>query len=72
VREIARDESGYEGEKLVGGVTDVLAHAGVHLSTAAAADCVGKHRAARRRRSDTGRTRAPPLQGAAGYCKMVA
>ncbi|TWP50912.1 DUF3800 domain-containing protein [Lentzea tibetensis] len=38
--EIACDESGSEGTKLVGGVTDVFAHAGVGLSVAAAAECV--------------------------------
>lgn len=38
--EIACDESGYEGESLVGGVTDVFAHAGVSLSSTAAAECV--------------------------------
>ncbi|MEV4392847.1 hypothetical protein [Nonomuraea sp. NPDC049607] len=38
--EIACDESGAEGEKLVGGNTDVFAHAGVSLDAAAAADCV--------------------------------
>ncbi|MET9230634.1 NAD-dependent protein deacetylase of SIR2 family [Lentzea sp. NPDC003310] len=38
--EIACDESGSEGEKLVGGVTAVFAHAGVALSAAEAADCV--------------------------------
>jgi len=40
LREIACDESGYEGESLVGGVTDVFAHAGVHLTSTAAAGCV--------------------------------
>lgn len=38
--EIACDESGYEGEKLVGGETDVFAHAGVRLGVVAAADCI--------------------------------
>ncbi|MDX3661984.1 DUF3800 domain-containing protein [Streptomyces sp. ID05-26A] len=38
--EIACDESGSEGEKLVGGVTAVFAHAGVSLSEAEAAGCV--------------------------------
>ncbi|MCX2947595.1 DUF3800 domain-containing protein [Lentzea sp. NEAU-D7] len=38
--EIACDESGSEGEKLVGGVTAVFAHAGVSLSEAEAAQCV--------------------------------
>ncbi len=40
VRELACDESGYEGEKLVGGETDVFAHAGVLLGVVAAAGCV--------------------------------
>ncbi|MBW0114525.1 NAD-dependent protein deacetylase of SIR2 family [Pseudonocardia abyssalis] len=40
MREIACDESGYEGARLVGGVTDVFAHAGVELTIDAAADCV--------------------------------
>lgn len=39
LRDIACDESGYEGEKLVGGETDVFAHAGVHLTTGSAAGC---------------------------------
>jgi hypothetical protein len=38
--EIACDESGSEGEKLVGGVTAVFAHAGVSLSEAEASGCV--------------------------------
>ncbi len=42
--EIACDESGYEGEKLVGGVTDVFAHASVILDEATAADCVAELR----------------------------
>ncbi|MFE9774676.1 DUF3800 domain-containing protein [Streptomyces sp. NPDC005931] len=37
VREIACDESGSDGENLTGGNTEVFAHAGVHLSPAAAA-----------------------------------
>jgi hypothetical protein len=36
VREIACDESGYEGEKLIDTTTDVFAHAGVGLDAAAA------------------------------------
>jgi hypothetical protein len=43
--EIACDESGYEGEKLVGTTTDVFAHGSVHLSYAAAADCMAELRA---------------------------
>ncbi|MBN6040552.1 DUF3800 domain-containing protein [Amycolatopsis sp. 195334CR] len=38
--EIACDESGSEGEKLIGGETDVFAHAGVRLSSAAAEECL--------------------------------
>ncbi|MEU3643596.1 NAD-dependent protein deacetylase of SIR2 family [Lentzea sp. NPDC034063] len=38
--EIACDESGSEGEKLVGGVTAVFAHAGVLLSHEEASGCV--------------------------------
>ena len=38
--EIACDESGSEGEKLVGGVTDVFAHASVALDVGAAQACV--------------------------------
>lgn len=44
MREIARDESGFEGSRLVGGVTDVLAHAGVDLAPSAAAGCVAELR----------------------------
>lgn len=40
IREIACDESGYEGEKLVGGETDVFAHASVLLPVEAAAGCI--------------------------------
>jgi hypothetical protein len=38
--EIACDESGYEGEKLIGGTTRVFAHASVRLSPQAATDCI--------------------------------
>lgn|GEM_PF-616258 len=38
--EIACDESGYEGEKLIGGTTDVFAHASVALDGDAAAECI--------------------------------
>ncbi|MFD9894479.1 DUF3800 domain-containing protein [Amycolatopsis sp. NPDC059027] len=38
--EIACDESGSEGEKLIGGETDVFAHAGVRLDVETAADCI--------------------------------
>lgn len=40
VVEIACDESGSEGENLLGGETDVLAHGSVRLDTEAAAECV--------------------------------
>ncbi|UOX92375.1 hypothetical protein MUY14_17780 [Amycolatopsis sp. FBCC-B4732] len=43
--EIACDESGSEGENLLGGETDVFAHAGVRLSPEAAAACVREIRA---------------------------
>lgn len=38
--EIACDESGSEGDNLIGGVTDVFAHASVHMSIDEAAACV--------------------------------
>jgi hypothetical protein len=38
--EVACDESGSEGENLIGGETDVFAHAGVRLSVESAAECV--------------------------------
>jgi hypothetical protein len=40
VLEIACDESGYEGDKLVGTTTDVFAHASVWLDATAAAGCM--------------------------------
>ncbi len=43
--EIACDESGSEGENLLGGETDVFAHAGVRMSGPAAAACVREIRA---------------------------
>ncbi|MEV7099518.1 DUF3800 domain-containing protein [Amycolatopsis sp. NPDC051045] len=43
--EIACDESGSEGENLLGGETDVFAHAGVRMSWPAAAACVREIRA---------------------------
>jgi hypothetical protein len=42
--EIACDESGYEGEKLVGGVTDVFAHASVRMDEDTAAECIAELR----------------------------
>ncbi|MEV6860530.1 DUF3800 domain-containing protein [Streptosporangium subroseum] len=44
VLEIACDESGSEGEKLIGGNTDVFAHAGVRLSVESAAECIRETR----------------------------
>src|SRR5690606_28462024 len=38
--EIACDESGYEGERLIGSTTDVFAHASLCLDERTAADCV--------------------------------
>jgi hypothetical protein len=38
--EVACDESGAEGEKLIGGNTDVFAHASVRLTSGSAAGCV--------------------------------
>jgi len=38
--EIACDESGYEGEKLIGTTTDVFAHASVRLDTESATECM--------------------------------
>lgn len=43
--EIACDESGSEGERLVGGNTDVFGHASVRIDAAAAAGCVAELRA---------------------------
>jgi hypothetical protein len=43
--EIACDESGYEGEKLVGSLTPAFAHGSVRLATSVAADCVAELRA---------------------------
>ncbi|WP_218157311.1 hypothetical protein [Saccharopolyspora shandongensis] len=40
ILEIACDESGYEGDKLIGTTTDVFAHASVQLSGEAAEDCI--------------------------------
>jgi Protein of unknown function (DUF3800) len=40
MRVVACDESGSEGERLIGGETDVFAHASVLLSVEAAAECV--------------------------------
>jgi hypothetical protein len=40
VLEIACDESGYEGENLIGATTDVFAHASVRLGTESASDCI--------------------------------
>ncbi|WP_203835660.1 hypothetical protein [Winogradskya humida] len=42
--EIACDESGYEGEKLIDTTTDVFAHAGVRLGTDVASACLAELR----------------------------
>lgn len=42
--QIACDESGYEGEKLIGGMTDVFAHASVRLDGVSATRCVQEPR----------------------------
>jgi hypothetical protein len=42
--EITCDESGYEGEKLIGTTTDVFAHAGVRLGAEAARACLSELR----------------------------
>ncbi|MPZ26389.1 MAG: hypothetical protein GEV12_08020 [Micromonosporaceae bacterium] len=44
VLEIACDESGYEGEKLIGTTTDVFAHASVRLDTEASTSCLAELR----------------------------
>jgi hypothetical protein len=44
VLEIACDESGSEGEKLVGGTTDAFAHASLHLDLDVAAACMDEVR----------------------------
>jgi hypothetical protein len=38
--QIACDESGYEGEKLIGRMTDVCGHAGVRLDVESATTCM--------------------------------
>lgn len=38
--EIACDESGYEGEKLIGTTTDVFAHASLHVTDEVATECM--------------------------------
>ncbi|MGA5302629.1 hypothetical protein ACPCHT_22060 [Nucisporomicrobium flavum] len=58
--ELVCDESGYEGEKLIGTTTDVFAHAGVHLSAAVAAGCLAELR--RRIRSPATQYKANHLQ----------
>ncbi|SHK36546.1 hypothetical protein SAMN05443637_105182 [Pseudonocardia thermophila] len=57
-RVIACDESGYEGERLVGGVTTVFAHAGTDLDVAAAEEIVALLR---------DRIRSPALEYKAGH-----
>ena len=40
VQEIACDESGYEGEKLIDTTKDVFAHASVQVTGSSAAECI--------------------------------
>jgi hypothetical protein len=42
--DIACDESGYEGERLIGTTTDVFAHSGVRIDADRAAGCIGELR----------------------------
>ncbi|WP_041833895.1 hypothetical protein [Actinoplanes sp. N902-109] len=56
--EIACDESGYEGEKLIDTTTDVFAHAGVRLSVETAAGCLAELRR---------RVRSPATEYKAGH-----
>jgi hypothetical protein len=58
VIEIACDESGSEGEKLIGGNTDVFAHASVRLSAGSAAQCIQETR---------GRIRSPAMEYKANH-----
>jgi hypothetical protein len=55
---IACDESGYEGEKLIGTTTDVFAHGGVHLDLESAANCIRELR---------GRIRSPATEYKANH-----
>lgn len=56
--EIACDESGSEGENLIGANTDVFAHASVALSTESAAECIRETRS---------RIRSPALEYKANH-----
>jgi len=56
--EIACDESGYEGEKLIGTTTELFAHGSVRLETRAAAGCMAELRE---------RIRSPATQYKAGH-----
>ncbi|GAA3795548.1 hypothetical protein GCM10022226_13620 [Sphaerisporangium flaviroseum] len=58
ILEIACDESGSEGEKLIGGNTDVFAHAGIRLSAEVAAECIQEIR---------GRIRSPATEYKANH-----
>jgi hypothetical protein len=51
--EVACDESGYEGENLIGATTDVFAHASVQLNTESATNCIQEIRS---------RVRSPALE----------
>ncbi len=56
--EVACDESGYEGDKLIGTTTDVFAHASVRMNTEAAAGCIQELR---------NRIRSPALEYKANH-----
>jgi hypothetical protein len=58
VLEVACDESGYEGEKLIGTTTDVFAHASVALDIASATACMRELRR---------RIRSPAVEYKAGH-----
>jgi hypothetical protein len=58
ILEIACDESGAEGENLIGANTDVFAHASVQLSTESAAECIQEIRS---------RIRSPALEYKANH-----
>ena len=56
--EIGCDESGYEGERLIGATTEVFAHASVSLAAATVAECIQEIR---------GRIRSPAQEYKAGH-----
>jgi hypothetical protein len=56
--EVACDESGSEGDNLIGAITDVFAHASVRLTTESATDCIREIRS---------RIRSPALEYKANH-----